>query len=234
MNSSWQIVKDSISWVGRHIGSIGFVFTPLIVFFIITLILIAYNPLFILLNGFILSWFFTTGIVQIHRKIILDEEQSLKLFPRMESVYFKYFGLLCLFNFLNRILDKVSDAFTAQLESDYNHGLQILEIIFILVLTYLALRLYFVFPSISVGKPLYKVFSISQGRFWKIVTVSLLFFISLLIPITVIVGVIVYFSVNIPNLFPSIFFLLFFLGLMLWNVVFSFMLKEFSKYSENK
>mgnify|MGYP001239663911 CR=1 FL=1 len=44
---------------------------------------------------------------------------------------------------------------------------------------------------ISEGKPLDKVFSISQGRFCKIVSVSLLFFISLLIPIIVIVGVVV-------------------------------------------
>ena len=233
MRSSFQVVKQSISWVYINKGLISFVFTPFLTFLVITSILTNISPLLFFLAFYILMWLFTTGMVQVHRTILLNEKQPKKLFPKIEKVYFKYFGLWFLISIITNITNKIGDMFFTQLETNFNWGLLIFGVMGILISQYLIIRAYFVFPSISIGNKLEKTFSFSKGYFWQTFKVLLIFIIPYFI-LVIVIALLFFMALgavgsNIVSflIYPFLFFIYFF-SLMLINILYSFMLKEFT------
>ena len=241
MNSYWQIwqvVKHSLSWTWENKGLITYVFAPFLVMLLIYSVLTTFNILFSLLGGFILTWFFSTGMVQIHKEIILNGKQQFKLFPKLEKVYFKYFGLWLLLSFIIRVFFKLFFAFSERLATNFDTGPFLLFIgpfllgvIGSFVFLYLIVRLYFVFPSISVGNSLVKTFDISHGEFKKTYYVLLLFFIPFFTFLIIVVKAFFFVLGPLPSdifykvVLPLYVFLYFFSSMFV-NILYSVMLKE--------
>ena len=91
MLSSWQISKKTFSWLIENKFDLLKVNLPLIFVFILMLFAkLMKSDLFLLLN-FFQMWFFTVSIIQVHRKILLDNKKyQMLLFPKPEKTHFLY------------------------------------------------------------------------------------------------------------------------------------------------
>jgi len=176
-----------------------------------------------------LFWLFIVSMVMVnlHRFILLDQDSnSIKIINKPDKSVFIYFGYWILFTFAERLLDLFLSNF-----NNYDF-VSILFFIFLVPLlsSYFFLRLYMVYPAISVGKNLDYAWSLSKGTSFKIVFSAWLFmayiFLLVLILYLPIYAFLVFSSFS-PNLFFLYFFVSFFL--MMINIHFSLIYKLLEK-----
>ncbi len=236
MLSSWQISKKTFSWLMKNKYELLKVSLPLI--FVLILMLFAKlmkSDLFLLLNFFSM-WFFTVSIIQVHRKILIDnQENQMLLFPKPEKTHIAYLIAFAALNFINSkidpvmelILDKLMPAFPTWIEIILSLTFFILIICFFIHIT---VRLYFIFPHISINKKFDTLLMISKGFFWKIFNSTALVYLPL-IPIILILNFI--FIQYFKDLFMFIYILNFYVVLTLINIHYSIITKELMIHNSN-
>jgi hypothetical protein len=236
MLSSWQISKKTFSWLRENKLELLKVNLPLIFVFIVMLFAkLIKSDLYLLLN-FFQMWFFTVSIIQIHRKILLDNQKyQMLLFPKPEKTHFVYLLAFAVLNFINTKIDPVMEMIVGNILTPNPTWIELIFgfiiIIFITcLLVYITVRFYFIFPYISINKKFDTLFVISKGFFWRIFNSTAIVYLPL-IPIIYILNVI--FILYFKDLFMFIYLLNFYLALTLINIHYSIISKELMMHNSN-
>ncbi len=157
---------ESIRWVPKNLQVVSkLTFTLLL----LAILLVGGSTLAPGLDTILmLFWLFLVSMVMVnlHRFILLDQDSnSIKIINKPDKSVFIYFGYWILFNFAERLLDLFLSNF-----NNYDF-VSILFFTFLVPLlsSYFFLRLYMVYPAISVGKNLEYAWSLSKGTSFKVV-----------------------------------------------------------------
>ena len=236
MLSSWQISKKTFSWVLENKYELFKVNLPLIFVFILMLLAKLMKSDLFLLLVFIQMWFFTVSIIQIHRKILLDNQKHpMLLFPKPEKTHFAYLVAFGILNFINTKMDPFYDMIFANIISPDPTWMELIFGFLIVILItclicYILVRFYFIFPYISINKKFDTFFMISKGFFWRIFNSSLIVYLPL-IPIIFILNLI--YILYFKDLFMFIYLLNFYLALTMINIHYSIISKELMEHNPN-
>jgi len=234
----FQQSLESIKWVSKNLQVFSKVTFTLLILAILLVGGITQAPG--LSSILLLLWLFLVSMVMVnlHRFILLDQDSNpIKIINKPDKSVFIYFGYWILFNFAERLVD----LFLSNVNNNDFVSILFFNFLVPLLFSYFFLRLYMVYPAISVGKNLDYAWSLSKGNSFKIIFSALVFFVCLAIPI-LILYVIIFFSLSListdllisyvesfskPNLY-----FIYFLGslfLMMINVHFSLIYKLLDK-----
>ena len=236
----FQQSLESIKWVPKNLQVFSKVTFTLLILDILLVGGITQAPG--LSSILLLLWLFLVSMVMVnlHRFILLDQDSNtIKIINKPDKSVFIYFGYWILFNFAERLVD----LFLSNINNNDFVSILFFNFLVPLLSSYFFIRLYMVYPAISVGKNLDYAWSLSKGNSFKIIFSALVFFVCLAIPI-LILYVIIFFSLSListdllisyveslslskPNLY-----FIYFLGsllLMMINVHFSLIYKLLDK-----
>lgn len=236
MLSSWQISKKTFSWLMENKVELLKVNLPLIIVFILMLLSkLMMSNLFLLLNFFSM-WFFTVSIIQVHRKILLNNQKhQMLLFPKPEKTHFAYLIAFAALNFINSKIDPISEFLIGIILPSSPTLVEIISSFIFLILimclfVYLLVRLYFIFPYISINKKFDTLLMLSKGFFWKIFNSTALVYLPLL-PLFIFLNLIfIYYFID---LFIFVYLLNFYIALTLINIHYSIITKELMIHNSN-
>ena len=157
------------------------------------------------------------------------------LFPKPEKTHFLYLLAFGILNLINTKIDPVMEMIVDNILTPNPTWMGIIFgfiiIIFITcLLVYITVRLYFIFPYISINKKFDTLFVISKGFFWRIFNSTAIVYLPL-IPIIYILNLI--FILYFKDLFIFIYLLNFYLALTLINIHYSIISKELMLHNSN-